>query len=206
MMLPSRLVWNVDLPDSGDDLRLLPPCSRTPTDLSHLADSEHGWRRTLPAAFSPLLSDGRYPPGPHGVEPVPAGWRKACAWPAAYLCSIWPGAPSRHPGVTTPGNAAGALERRSVLKAALVNLLNPNPILPGAWCWPAPAEGLARGARARRGFVGGLYASWFSAWRHHCALATAETSAARNSAPDRPVVPGAGVFWVLSCAGVFHSR
>lgn len=97
-----------------------------------LAQTAHnGWRHTLPAAFAPLLSDGpiivlvllvlsRVPAGLITVLQAAGGgfllflavgawrtWRKAAAVPAS------PG-PNR---------------QQTLLKAALVNLLNPNPYL-----------------------------------------------------------------------------
>ena len=93
----------------------------------------HGWRRTLPAAFSPLLSDGpvillvllvlsRVPVWmAQGLRLAGGVFVLYLAWGAlkasrSYDARDMPPAPSK---------------RRSVLKAALVNLLNPNPYI--AW-------------------------------------------------------------------------
>ncbi|MBD3236999.1 MAG: hypothetical protein GF330_09865 [Candidatus Eisenbacteria bacterium] len=90
-----------------------------------------GWRRTLPAAFSPLLSDGpiallallvlgQLSPAMHailrgagGLLLLYLGWRAFGQWRR------------------DAGGLARAPERtsRTLLEAALVNLLNPNPYL-----------------------------------------------------------------------------
>jgi threonine/homoserine/homoserine lactone efflux protein len=88
----------------------------------------HGWRRTLPAAFSPLLSDGpvillvllvlsRVPASmaqalrlAGGVFVLYLAWVAAKSWRAYDARHIAP-APS------------------SLLRAALVNVLNPNPYI-----------------------------------------------------------------------------
>lgn len=88
----------------------------------------HGWRSTLPAALAPLLSDApiialvlfvltRVPTG--FVRALQAGggiFLLYLAWAtlAAY----------RRPGPAPPASA-----RQTLLKAALLNLLNPNPYL-----------------------------------------------------------------------------
>ena len=88
----------------------------------------HGWRRTLPAAFSPLLSDGpvivlvllvlsRVPAWlaqglrlAGGVFVLYLAWGAAKTWRAYHAQRMAP-APS------------------SLLRAALVNVLNPNPYI-----------------------------------------------------------------------------
>jgi len=88
----------------------------------------HGWRRTLPAAFSPLLSDGpvivlvlmvlsRVPAWmaqglrlAGGVFVLYLAWAAAKTWRAYHAQRMAP-APS------------------SLLRAALVNVLNPNPYI-----------------------------------------------------------------------------
>ena len=91
----------------------------------------HGWRRTLPAAFSPLISDGpvialvllllsRVPVWlaqglrlAGGVYVLYLAWSAVKAW-RVYHTQDMPPAPST---------------RQSVLRAALVNVLNPNPYI-----------------------------------------------------------------------------
>jgi threonine/homoserine/homoserine lactone efflux protein len=91
----------------------------------------HGWRRTLPAALAPLLSDvpiillvvfvlSRLPFAlaealrcAGGVFLLYLAWRAFRTW-RAYRLAVEDGA---------------ATARRSLLSAALVNLLNPNPYL-----------------------------------------------------------------------------
>ncbi|MGA2266957.1 MAG: LysE family transporter [Bryobacteraceae bacterium] len=114
----------------------------------------HGWRRTLPAAFSPLISDGpvivlvllvlsRVPAGltqclrlAGGVFVLYLAWGAVKAW-RRYDAKDVARAPSK---------------RQSVLRAAVVNLLNPNPYI--SWSlvlgplllkgWrEAPAHGVA---------------------------------------------------------------
>ncbi len=114
----------------------------------------HGWRRTLPAALAPLLSDvpiillvvfalSRLPLGLEqalrcagGVFLLYLAWRAFRTW-RAYRLAAEDGA---------------ATARRSLLSAAVVNLLNPNPwlgwslvmgpLLLKAWRG-APASGIA---------------------------------------------------------------
>ena len=91
----------------------------------------HGWRRTLPAAFSPLISDGpvivlvllvlsRIPVWlaqglrlAGGVFVLYLAWGAVKAW-RRYDAQDTPPAPSK---------------RQSLLRAALVNVLNPNPYI-----------------------------------------------------------------------------
>ena len=91
----------------------------------------HGWRRTLPAAFSPLISDGpvialvllvlsRVPVWlaqglrlAGGVFVLYLAWGAVKAWRVYDARDMAP-APSK---------------RQSVLRAALVNVLNPNPYI-----------------------------------------------------------------------------
>jgi len=91
----------------------------------------HGWRRTLPAAFSPLISDG-----PVIVvvllvlSRVPAVLIQSlrCAGGIFVLYLAWGALRTwRH---FDPENVMEAPSKgQSVLRAALVNLLNPNPYL-----------------------------------------------------------------------------
>lgn len=114
----------------------------------------HGWRRTIPIAFAPILSDipvvtvvllvlTQVPPLMiHGLQVVGGVFVLFLAWGAFRT---W-----QHAAPTAP--AAAAPVHQTVLKAALVNLLNPNPYL--AWAlvlgpilldaWrQAPSQGVA---------------------------------------------------------------
>jgi threonine/homoserine/homoserine lactone efflux protein len=93
--------------------------------------AETGWRRTLPACLSPLLSDGpialvsllllsQLPPSFHLLLRV-AGGLLLCLAGVTFLRWHRPAGPA--PGGPAP---------RTLLEAALVNLLNPNPYL--GWC------------------------------------------------------------------------
>jgi threonine/homoserine/homoserine lactone efflux protein len=90
----------------------------------------HGWTRTLPAALSPVLSDGpiallmlfilRTLPVAvqHALRLAGGGYLVALAW------SAWREARLDRPGGTPP-----TATPRTLLKAVVVNLLNPNPYL-----------------------------------------------------------------------------
>ncbi|HNU83804.1 MAG TPA: LysE family transporter [Thermoanaerobaculia bacterium] len=91
----------------------------------------HGWRRALPAAFSPLLSDGpiialallvlsRVPAGfERGLHLAGGAFLLFLAWRAAGTWRRW-----------TPETVVGAGSgRESLIGATVVNLLNPGPYL-----------------------------------------------------------------------------
>lgn len=96
--------------------------SRTATD---------GWKRTLPAAFSPLLSDG-----PIAVLvllvvgslPVAAEQVLRTAGGLLLLYLAW-SAFRQWRRSSDPGRPAGGSAPRTLFQAATVNLLNPNPYL-----------------------------------------------------------------------------
>jgi threonine/homoserine/homoserine lactone efflux protein len=93
--------------------------------------AENGWKRTVPAAFAPLISDGpialvailllRNLPGTFQIYLQLAGGVLLCyyAWGAFQGYRADTGFISEEPG-TSP---------KTILQAALVNLLNPNPYL-----------------------------------------------------------------------------
>ena len=93
--------------------------------------SRQGWRRTLPAAFAPLLSDGpivvlvllvlnRVPSGLISVLQAAGG---------AFLIFLAVGAWNTWRNSAAVQAAPGPDRQQTLLKAALVNLLNPNPYL-----------------------------------------------------------------------------
>ena len=124
--------------------------------LSYLVSQalSHGWRRALPIAFAPLLSDGpiillvllvlsRVPPWLVSLLQTAGGF---------YLLYLAFGAWKNWRGYGAPAPVNSVSSQRTVIKAALVNLLNPNPYL--AWSlvlgplllegWrKAPANGIA---------------------------------------------------------------
>lgn len=130
---------------------------------------KNGWRRTLPAAFAPLLSDGpiillvvllltQLPPALLRLLQIAGalfllylGWRAIQAF--------------RYAGVAAATSAAAS--RQSMLEAALMNLLNPNPyiywatvtgpILVTAWR-ASPAHALAFLLGFYGTLIGGLLA------------------------------------------------
>jgi threonine/homoserine/homoserine lactone efflux protein len=126
----------------------------------------HGWRRTLPAALSPLLSDG-----PVIVVvllvlsrvPVWVAQGLRCAggafvlWLAYGAVKAWRAYDAKK--ITRPPS-----RRRSVLKAALVNLLNPNPyigwsLVMGPLLLEGWREAPVRGIALLAGFYGVLVLS-----------------------------------------------
>ena len=90
-----------------------------------------GWRRTLPAALSPLLSDGpiafvalsvlaQFPPrGQHLLRAAGGVLLLYLAWTTFRALRASPGAPDPDQRPTP----------KTLLQAATVNLLNPNPYL-----------------------------------------------------------------------------
>lgn len=88
----------------------------------------NGWRQTLPAVFAPLLSDGPIIALVLVVlSQVPAWWLQALRFAGgAFLLYLAFGAFQawRHFDVPQTANAPA---QQSVLRAALVNVLNPGP-------------------------------------------------------------------------------
>jgi threonine/homoserine/homoserine lactone efflux protein len=95
--------------------------------------SRNGWRRTLPAAFAPLLSDGPI------VVLVLLVLSRVPAWLIAvlqgagggFLLFLALGAWKTWRNQAAVSASPGPDRQQTVLKAAVVNLLNPNPYL--AW-------------------------------------------------------------------------
>jgi threonine/homoserine/homoserine lactone efflux protein len=88
-----------------------------------------GWRRTLPACFAPLISDGpialltisvltQWPPGVLHV--LRSGGGLLLLWLAARVLLQWRKPMSPVPHASAP---------RTLVEATLVNVLNPNPYL-----------------------------------------------------------------------------
>ncbi len=97
------------------------------------ATAARGWKRTLPAAFSPLISDGPIVVVALLVlKQVPAGFERAvqAAGGALLLYLALLTFREWRTGVGHPRDDAGSAPR-TLLAAAAVNFLNPNPYL--AW-------------------------------------------------------------------------
>jgi threonine/homoserine/homoserine lactone efflux protein len=121
--------------------------------------AQKGWRRTLPAAFSPLVSDG-----PIialmvlALSAMPAwlldGLRLAGGLFLLYLaknafCAAGNGSAASFPGQTAT---------RSMLQATAINILNPNPYI--FWSLvggPVLLECWHKGTQYCLAFLGGLY-------------------------------------------------
>jgi threonine/homoserine/homoserine lactone efflux protein len=111
-----------------------------------------GWRRTVPAVFAPVLSDG-----PIAVLMVlllsraPARFLQLLSLPGGMYV-IWLALRAWRSRTTAARNGAPARRDRTIFKAAVVNLLNPNvylgwalvlgPLLLSAWR-DAPIRGVA---------------------------------------------------------------
>lgn len=93
--------------------------------------SEIGWRRTLPAAFAPLVSDG-----PIALVAIlllrflPASFRNwlGMAGGITLLFFAWKAFQVTRQAQTAPGDQAGSTPK-TIGQAALINLVNPNPYL-----------------------------------------------------------------------------
>lgn len=123
-----------------------------------------GWRRTLPASLSPLLSDGpiallallvlgRLPQGAGRILQAAGG-----------VLLLYFGVSALLPWKRQPGSAAslddGAHAPRTLAQAALVNLLNPNPYL--GWSLvlgPAVVSAWRASAAQAVAFVAAFYAT-----------------------------------------------
>lgn len=91
----------------------------------------HGWRRTLPAALSPLLSDGPVAALAllvlSRVPPALVQWLRIFG--GVFVLYLAAGAWREWRRSTPAAAAPGGSARRGVVKAAVVNLLNPGPWL-----------------------------------------------------------------------------
>ena len=91
----------------------------------------HGWRRTLPAALSPLLSDGPVALlallALSRVPPALVQWLRILG--GAFVLYLAVGAWRAWRRFAPTAGAPAGSARRGVLKAAAVNLLNPGPWL-----------------------------------------------------------------------------
>ena len=91
----------------------------------------HGWRRTLPAAFAPLISDG-----PIIVlallvlNNVPLWWERILQTAGGiFLLYLAVGTYKTWRAYEKRGSVTDRPVQTNLLKAALVNVLNPNPYL-----------------------------------------------------------------------------
>ena len=92
---------------------------------------ENGWRRTLPAAFAPLVSDGPIALVSILLLKSTAGWiqRSAAAGRIILLLFFAWGSFQNWRRAEEPESAPPGSTPRTVLQAALINLLNPHPYL-----------------------------------------------------------------------------
>ena len=121
----------------------------------------NGWRRTLPAALAPLISDGpilvlmlliltRLPEWTRGLLHLASGvfilylaWSAVAAWRK----------------FDPTGFAAPAAGQRSLLKAAVMNLISPGPyIFWGLVAGPVLMEAWSESPRSGLAFLAGFYA------------------------------------------------
>ncbi len=121
----------------------------------------NGWRRTLPAAFAPLVSDGPIILLVLLVLTQTPDWfldlMRFCgglfllylAWGAYKGMRVTAVAPTTTPPATT-------VSRQSIFKAALMNALSPNPYI----FWEPLAAPSSSPPGARR--WGGGWASWWA--------------------------------------------
>jgi threonine/homoserine/homoserine lactone efflux protein len=162
----------------------------------------HGWRRTLPAAFCPLISDGpvillallvlsRVPAWlaqglrlAGGVFVLYLAWGAVKAW-RRYDAKDMARAPSK---------------RQSVLRAALVNVLNPNPYI--SWSLVLGPL-LLKGWRESPAYGVALLAGFYGTMVLSLAGTIALFAAARNLGPrvNRVLIGLASV--ALACFGCY---
>jgi threonine/homoserine/homoserine lactone efflux protein len=88
----------------------------------------HGWRRTWPAAFAPLLSDAPIALIALGALHFAAAWLLSVLQCAGGLFLLYL-ATRAFQSWRTYGARPGTEGRGSLIKAAVVNVLNPNPYL-----------------------------------------------------------------------------
>ena len=113
----------------------------------------HGWKRTLPAALSPLLSDGPIALiALLAVGRLPLAAQRGLRAAGGLVLLYFAWAALRHWRSGAETSPAGGRVPGTLLQAALVNVLNPNPYLgwtmvlgpaaAGAW-QQAPARAVA---------------------------------------------------------------
>ncbi len=128
----------------------------------------HGWQRTLPAATAPLISDGPIIALMLLVlTQLPDSFRVALYLVGgAFILYLARGAyrnwrhfaPQTAPDRALPGLAAQRIIPRSVLHAALMNMLGPGPYL--FWSLvtgPVLIQGWREGPLSAAAFLGGFY-------------------------------------------------
>jgi len=94
--------------------------------------AQNGWRRALPAAFAPLISDG--PIALISItllSTLPESFRNwiQLAGGALLLSFAWSTFQKRDQAVQSAGKAVEISHPKTIGQAALINLLNPNPYL-----------------------------------------------------------------------------
>ena len=122
-----------------------------------------GWRRTLPAAFAPLISDGPIIAICLFVLSQVPGWLQRILFIAGglfvlYLAyNAYQSWKNFDPNLPSPESGT----QQSILKAALVNMLNPNPYI--FWTLvtgPILLEGWRKTSVYGFGFLLGFYATF----------------------------------------------
>jgi threonine/homoserine/homoserine lactone efflux protein len=123
-----------------------------------------GWRRTLPICFAPLLSDGPIAALAllvvGQVPPAAQHALRACGGLLLLYLAI---NAVRHAGQPVSG-AAGKATPRSIVEAAFINLLNPNPYI--AWALvmgPAVVSAWHHHRGYAAAFLAVFYATMFTA-------------------------------------------
>jgi threonine/homoserine/homoserine lactone efflux protein len=162
-----------------------------------------GWRRTLPAAFSPLLSDGpialltllvlgQLPPfGQHLLRAAGGVLLLYLAWTSLRT--------ARTPAVAAEPDRRAA--PRTLLQAATVNLLNPNPYL--AWALilgPAAVTAWHEHPAHAVAFVGAFYGVMVAGLAGFIVLA----STARSLPPRAQRAVALASTVVLAVLGVYQ--
>jgi threonine/homoserine/homoserine lactone efflux protein len=173
-----------------------------------------GWRRTLPAALSPLISDGPIIVVSLVVLSRLPGWLGPVLQLAGgvFLFYLARGALGTFRTYGTRPAEEAPSGRRSLLKAALVNVLNPNPWL--AWSLVLGPL-LIQGWRERPENGIALLVSFYGTMVVSLAAIIGLFSGARNLGPrvgrglvgaSAVALAGFGVYQLWSAARAFQAR